>query len=390
MVCALALLVAGALLAVDLLRSNPGPLLPTLESVDPAGATTAVDKRLVTTLPDGFEVRRLRRGEESPQFVLVSFDGGGWDDMWDYWFSVADRVPFRFTAFLSGTYLLSEDTRDAYDPPHYEPGASALAWYAASDLPVEIDNLNRALAEGDEIGSHFNGHFCASAGLPSGGDNWTTADWDQELDQFQHLVRDYRPDNALPRSAHLDLEVSDIAGTRTPCLEGRPDQLYPALKAHGIRYDSSFTHDGLQWPRRTPSGIWEIGMATWPVAGTLPDGRTGVPVTTMDYNYYFTQRGGTDADVDAASSARDGAQVLRTYRDLYRHALHGNRAPLVLGNHFNDWNNGAYRDALATFVQETCGRPGTECVTYSDLVAWLEAQRPSVLRELTGRGRSSG
>lgn len=56
--------------------------------------------------------------------------------------------------------------------------------------------------------------------------------------------------------------------------------------------------------------------------------------------------------------------------------------PVVLGNHFNDWNHAAYRDALATFVEETCGRPETQCITYSDLVAWLEAQRPSVLRAL--------
>ena len=74
--------------------------------------------------------------------------------------------------------------------------------------------------------------------------------------------------------------------------------------------------------------------------------------------------------------------MLATYRDLYRAALRGNRAPLVLGNHFNDWNDHAYRDALATFVEETCSKPQTECITYSDLVTWLEAQRPSVLRAL--------
>ena len=60
----------------------------------------------------------------------------------------------------------------------------------------------------------------------------------------------------------------------------------------------------------------------------------------------------------AADSARDSQQVLDTYRDMYAATFHGNRAPLVLGNHFNEWNNNAYSDALATFVLETCGQPG--------------------------------
>jgi hypothetical protein len=54
----------------------------------------------------------------------------------------------------------------------------------------------------------------------------------------------------------------------------------------------------------------------------------------------------------------------------------------VLGNHFNEWNNGAYRDALGAFVLETCGRPETRCVTYSELIDWMQAQTPRVLRRL--------
>ena len=380
------LLVVGALTGAGLLRHTRGPLLPAItplhESSSPAGRTPRAHPA-VRTLPDGFEVRRLEPGEKPPQFVLVSFDGAGWADMWDFWFGVASRVPFRFTAFLSGTYLLSDRTASAYHPPHYPPGTSELAWYSPADLPVEIPHLDRALAEGDEVGTHFNGDFCSGAGLPSGGNTWTTADWDAELTQFFRLVRDYRSINHLPASDRLELAPADVRGARTPCLEGVPDQLYPALKAHGLTYDSSFSHPGLQWPQRR-GGVWEIGMATWPVHGVLPDGRSGVPITTMDYNYFFTQRGASEDGLTAADSAQDRDQVLATYRDLYRAALHGNRAPLVLGNHFNDWNRNAYRGALATFVEETCGRPGTECITYSDLVAWLEAQRPSVLRRLHG------
>jgi hypothetical protein len=347
------------------------------------------------TLPDGFVARPLKPGERPPQFVVVSFDGAGWDEMWQHWFGVAARVPFRFTGFLSGVYLLSDATRDHYHPPGYPAGTSAIGWTGAADVPVEIRDLNRALAAGDEIGTHFNGHFCVGAGLPTGGSSWTTSDWDAELDQFFALVAHADANNGLTRP-RLDLTAADIHGERTPCLEGTPQALFPSLRSHGLEYDASFSRTGLAWPTRTgptrtgptrtgptrARGIWQLGMPVFPVHGTLPDGRTGVPVTAMDYNYYFTQRGASSSGLTPEESARDGRQVLATYRDMYHAAYAGNRAPLILGNHFNDWNGGAYVDALTTFVEQTCGRPQTLCVTFSDLVAWLDAQRPSVLRRL--------
>jgi hypothetical protein len=318
---------------------------------------------------------RLRPGERPPQFVVVSFDGVGWHLEWQHWMSVAARVPFRFTGFLSGPYLLSYDTRDEYHPPYYPAGTSEIGWGTPADLRVEIRDLNRALADGMEIGTHFNGHFCASAGLPSGGDTWTTRDWDTELDQFFHLVRDYRRDNDLPRSVHLRLRPQDVAGDRTPCLEGHPSALYPALAAHGFRYDSSITRSPLTWPTRDArTGLWQLGMTTFPLHGT------GHPVTTMDYNYFFTQRGGVDGTV--AQARADQRQVLATYDDLYRRSFHGNRAPIVLGNHFNDWNHDAYVNALTSFVLHTCARQHTECVPFRDLVAWLDVQSPHTLARL--------
>lgn len=352
---------------------------PRATSTSPAPVTTA--PATTAPAPDPHP-DRLRAGERPPQFVLVSFDGAGWHDMWDHWLGVADQVPFHFTGFLSGTYLLSGETRDRYHPPGYAAGTSAIGWTEPQDVPVEIADLDRALASGNEIGTHFNGHFCVGAGLPTGGNTWTTRDWDAELDQFFALLADVRRNNGLGPDDTLDVTGADIHGARTPCLEGLPDELYPALAAHGLDYDSSFSHSGLAWPTRSPGGIWEVGMAVYPVHGLLPDGRTGVGVTSMDYNYYFTQRGASDDGLTVADSAQDRAQVLATYEDMYDEAYAGNRAPLVLGNHFNDWNHGAYRDALTDFVLETCGQPETRCVTYSELVDWMEQQTPATLRRL--------
>jgi hypothetical protein len=349
-------------------RPDPTPRPPT---------STFDHPRAGVALPDGFVPRRLRLGQRPPQFVVVSFDGVGWHEEWQHWLDVASRVPFRFTGFLSGTYLLSEDTRNEYHPPYYPPGTSEIGWGTRADVRTEIGDLNRALDARMEIGTHFNGHFCASAGLPSGGATWTTRDWDVELGQFFHLVRDYRTDNGLARTVRLRLRPGDVAGDRTPCLEGRPSALYPALAAHGFRYDSSITRSPLSWPTRDPgTGLWQLGMTTFPLHGT------GHPVTTMDYNYFFTQRGGVDGTV--AQARDDQRQVLATYDDLYRRSLNGNRAPVILGNHFNDWNHGAYVNALTSFVLHTCGRPDTECVPFRDLVAWLDVQTPRTLARLQG------
>ena len=99
------------------------------------------------TLADGFVVHRLQPGEKPPQFIVVSFDGVGWDEKWQLLVRASrTQVPFRFTGFLSGTYLLSSDeTKDRYQPPYYRAGTSQINWNTAADLPVEIADLNRAL-----------------------------------------------------------------------------------------------------------------------------------------------------------------------------------------------------------------------------------------------------
>lgn len=389
-VAAVWILLAAALAGVHLLQAAPA--VPARAVVVPptADATNGSGAAGPPGAADTFVPRRLGSGEPPPQFVIVSFDGVGWDAMWQHWFAIGKRVPFRFTGFLSGTYLLSDRTRTAYRPPYYPPGTSEIGWNPATDLRAEIRNLNRARALGDEIGTHFNGHFCAGAGLPSGGDTWDTADWDAELDQFYLLLTHVRRNNPLVPAPRLEVTPADIHGERTPCLEGTPAALFPALHHHGLVYDASFSRTGLAWPTRSADGIWQLGMGVFPMHGTLPDGRSGVPVTSMDYNYFFTQRGASSAGLSAADSARDREQVLATYRDMYAAAFVGNRAPLVLGNHFNDWNRGAYRDALSIFVLETCGRPQTECITFSDLVAWLDVQRPGVLARLQALAPETG
>ena len=53
----------------------------------------------------------------------------------------------------------------------------------------------------------------------------------------------------------------------------------------------------------------------------------------------------------------------------------GNRAPFVFGMHFETWNHWAYELALKRFLLKTCRLSDVRCVSYRELVDWLDAWR---------------
>jgi hypothetical protein len=320
-----------------------------------------------------FTPKKLKPGEKPPQFVVLSFDGVGWHEKWAFWQSIAKRVPLRFTGFLTGLYLLDERSRNYYHGPGHAVGTSSLgAWNSPADVVQEIKDLNQAYANGDEIGTHFMGHFCSDN--PPGGNVWTTADWDSDLDQFFHVFRDHTSMDKIPGMPGLKVPASSIRGERTPCLEGNTAQLFPALRAHHMVFDSSPDRAGIAWPQKK-DGIWQMGMADFPLAGT------NHKVITMDYNFWYAQEGAS-SNVSKAKSKQDTKQITHTYLNMYDAAYHGNRAPLILGNHFEEWNNNAYTQALANFALKVCARPDTQCVPFIDVVRWMDAQDPATLAQL--------
>jgi hypothetical protein len=322
-----------------------------------------------------FTPKRLATGERPPQFVVVSFDGVGSHDKWEYWRSVADRSGARFTGFLSGVYLVDSAHRAAYHGPGHRAGRNSLGyWFDSRQVGQLIGDLNVAWSKGFELGTHFNGHFCA--GDRPGANDWSTADWTSELNQFFTFLRDYRSVDRLPDIPALSVPPDSIVGARSPCLEGRRGQLFPALRAHGFHYDTSGTANGIAWPRKNAYGLWEFPLAYVPLAGTGPG------VISMDYNFWVKQTGSPPSTRDPVA---DSAQVLRTYQAMYRAAYDGNRAPLVLGNHFNSWNGNAYTMALSAFVKDVCRRPDTYCVPYRDVIRWMQLQDPATLTTLQGQ-----
>lgn len=355
-----------------------GPSAPT----DPSkpGASTGSDApgsiNPSVTPDEFFTPTRLKPGERPPQFVIVSFDGAGSHEKWRFWSDVADSAGMRFTGFLSGVYLVDEAHAGAYQAPGHRAGASDVGF--ADDgawITTLVNDLNAAWQRGDEIGTHYNGHFCSGSNYGVG--SWSTADWNSELDQFFRFYTDYKKINAVPNAPDLQVPLDSIKGGRTPCLEGQQKALFPALRQHGMTYDSSGDSNGIAWPTQR-DGIWQFPMAWVPMAGM-----NGSGVISMDYNFFYKQHQAKDAD--PATAKQDSQQVLQTYRQMFTAAYNGNRAPLVLGNHFNSWNHNAYSQALADFVRETCKKPEVKCVPYRDVIRWMDAQDPKVLAELQAR-----
>ncbi|MBA3419385.1 MAG: polysaccharide deacetylase [Geodermatophilaceae bacterium] len=363
-------------LTIALIVAVAFTLLAKLDAERAAGAETRTGNA-----PRGpnVAIEPLRPGEKPPQFILFSFDGSGSHQKWQRFLAAADEVGAQFTGFLSGVYLLTDDFEEAYSGPGHEPGDSSIGFGGTpEDLRLLIEDMNTAYQRGHEIGTHFNGHFC-DGNDPSGND-WTTAQWSAELDLFLRFLADHREINHLPDLPRLAFPPAAVQGGRTPCLEGDPAVVFPALAERGLSYDSSRPVTGLIWPQQL-HGLWEFGMPVVPVAAT------GGKNIAMDYNFWFQFNGARN---EPARAAEFTEAVLSTYRQMYDDALDGNRAPLVIGNHFNDWSGNAFNPAVEQFMLEACDRPETVCTTYQNVIAWMQAQDPAVLAELMARPPSGG
>jgi peptidoglycan/xylan/chitin deacetylase (PgdA/CDA1 family) len=300
-------------------------------------------------------IHRPHRPSRPPQFVVVSFDGSGGVQLWPYWRNVARRAQAHFTFFLSGVYLLDWSRHDLYEPPRHPRGRSDIGFAATPEVVRgTLRQISAAYREGHEIGTHYNGHFCS----PYEGDvgEWTARDWAQELDQFDDLVFSAHG-SALPFSR------DEVVGGRTPCLQGDFRVLYPLLAERGFRYDASQVAPLGRWPWRE-RGLWSIPLLEIPFVGHT------FKVVSMDYNFFANQIGVAEPERETYLSLR------RAFRASYR----GNRAPLSIGSHFETWNHGAYDRAIARFVLETCRLREVRCVSFRELVDWLDLRFPRLSR----------
>lgn len=310
-------------------------------------------------------MRPLAGGERPPQFVLFSFDGAGSHRHWQRMLPLARESGARFSGFLTGLYLLPDGRRAEYTGPGHRPGRSSVGFGGTpEEVATLIGDLNAAVDQGHEIGTHYNGHFCRGA-EPSVG-RWGQAQWTAELDQFFGYVE-------RAGAEGLRVDPATIKGGRTPCLEGVFEQYAPVLATRGMTYDTSAVSDGLAWPT-LHGGVWQFPMPTVRVPGA-----GGKKTIMMDYNLWYVLNRAKD---EPARAAEFTEVTLDTYRRAHQAALDGNRAPMVVGNHFNNWSGGAFMAATERFMAEVCTSPETVCATYSEVIEWMRLQDPAVLEGL--------
>ncbi|MGC4938985.1 hypothetical protein [Kribbella sp. DT2] len=325
--------------------SEPDPSTTLTPGVKPPAAAP-VTRSFPAKLPNG----------KPPLFVVVSFDGAGDLALWSHWRAVAKQVDARMTFFLSGPYLYPEARKTDYKPPYKKPGASDIGWADAPKAVARATVLRQAIAEGHEIGTHANGHFCGKNGI----ERWTATQWTSELDAFDKMV-ETGPTLAAKKTLAAPFDPSTVKGMRTPCLEGNRPAYRQVMRQRGMLYDAS-EPGYIAWPKKE-DGVWDFPLQSVDLAGTHKS------TLTMDYNLWYAQTKAKKAP--AAHAPKLKAQVLATYRQALARSRAGNNPPLFLGNHFNRWNNSVYSDSLTTFVKETCRQPDVKCVSNIELIAWL-------------------
>ncbi|MEU6650493.1 hypothetical protein ABZ904_13840 [Streptomyces sp. NPDC046900] len=315
--------------------------------------------------------QRLKPGQRPPQFVVLSWDGAAEDSqkLFSHFRKVAKANNVTMTYFLSGLYMLPEEKRELYRPPEHSPGRSDIGFNDQKGVKDTAEQLRMAWLEGNEIGTHFNGHFCGNEG---GVGQWSVEEWKDEVVQAKAFVKSWKTNSGLKEEPPLPFDYDkELIGARTPCLEGQ-ENFVKAARDLGFRYDSSGTGKQV-WPKK--DGVWDLSMQLVPFPGHSDE------QLSRDYSFMVSQSGNrTQGDPDKFEEW--GAQFRDGLLQGFQRAYDGNRAPLIIGNHFESWNGGAYMRAVQEVIERVCTQPEVRCVSFHQLVNWLDAQDPQVLEKL--------
>nr|WP_323378481.1 hypothetical protein [Streptomyces smaragdinus] len=320
--------------------------------------------------PNQPPVTKLAPGERPPQFVVFSWDGAGEDgqQLFSHFREVARESNAAMTYFVSGVYVLPRSQRMRYEPPGHPRGSSDIGFLDKDQVRATIEQMRLAWEEGSEIGTHFNGHFCG----PTGVGGWTVDQWKSEIQQAKQFVERWKTNTGWTDADPLPFDYErELAGGRAPCLEGQKN-LMKAAEDMGFRYDSSGVNSQV-WPSKR-HGIWDLSLQNVPFPGR------SFEVISMDYNFMSNQSGSAAAPVEQHAAYEK--QMREGLLAGFERAYNGNRAPLVVGNHFESWNGGAYMRAVEQTIRTVCRRAEVRCVSFRQLADWLDAQDPAVLAKL--------
>ncbi|MFF7164538.1 hypothetical protein ACFZBP_24800 [Streptomyces sp. NPDC008086] len=319
----------------------------------------------------------LEPGQEPPQFVVFSWDGAGevGNGLFPRFLELAKEHEAHMTFFLSGLYLLPESKKRLYEPPNNPRGASDIGYLTDEHIKATLKNVRQAWLDGHEIGTHFNGHFCAGNGTVG---NWTPQQWRSEIDQAKAFVKEWRTNSGWTDLPSLPFDYDkELVGGRTPCLLGQ-DNLLPTARELGWRYDASSPGGRQVWPGKK-QGLWDLPLQQIPFPGR------SFEVLSMDYNMLANQ---SINSTNAPSHNYPGwrQQSAQAYIQGFKRAYETNRAPFFVGNHFEQWNGGIYMDAveeaLKYIAREREKGADIRLVSFRQFVDWMDVQKPGILDKL--------
>ncbi|MER7661078.1 MULTISPECIES: hypothetical protein [unclassified Streptomyces] len=315
----------------------------------------------------------LEPGQTPPQFVVFSWDGAGevGNGLFPRFLELAKNHDAAMTFFLSGIYLLPESKKSLYRPPNNATGASDIGYLTDGHIKETLTYVRQAWLEGHEIGTHFNGHFCAGSGSVG---NWSPADWENETEQAVSFVTRWRTNSGWKDLDPLPFDYrKELVGARTPCLLGQ-DRLLPTAKKLGWRYDASSPGGRQKWPEKR-KGLWDLPLQQIPFPGR------SFEVLSMDYNILANQSQNSTKGMPE-NYPRWKKQATKAYLEGFKRAYETNRAPFFIGNHFEQWNGGIYMDAVEEAIKGMAGKKDVRLVSFRQFCDWIDVQDPQVLAKL--------
>ena len=174
---------------------------------------------------------KLKPGEKPPQFVVFSWDGAleNDDHLFSHFRKVAEQNNAHMTFFLSGIYLLPKGKRSLYKPaaalPRAPPPSTSRP---TSTSGSTLEQLRQAWEDGNEIGTHFNGHFCGPTRAAAA--TGASTDWKSEIAQAYSFVENWKTNTGFTDIPPLPFDYAkELVGGRAPCLEGQKN-LLPAAQ----------------------------------------------------------------------------------------------------------------------------------------------------------------
>ncbi len=300
------------------------------------------------------------------QYILMAFDGSksiqSWKDILNFSQEMKNSgTDVHFTFFINAVYFLSYGTKQNYISPSGKVAGSAIGFSdSRQDIADRIVEVNQAISDGHEIGSHTAGH--------NDGSKWSVNEWTKEFDSFNYILSNIQKLNPLMiLKQDLQLNLNDVVGFRAPNL-GIDNNLYTVLYSKKFLYDCSQIALPFTWPFKDAQNLWHIPL------GTVKN-KNGGTVLAMDYNWWYYQTGAKDLLRKGTQSWEAAKkEVFDAYKQDFDAHYNGNRSPISIGHHFSMWNDGVYWEALKDFARYACTQKDVRCVSHKEFVNAMEGR----------------